>query len=138
MGAASLLLQNIVTRIMRNLARGFCIEPSCSLTREVNWQFATLSFHWESLYRRFSAGDKNGVLELKQTKIGFHLAFLLFRTKVVGHSELLFEAYPATVEAMLQLAEEVVSAGEKGRPVVYLDKLVNAAVYSLGFAVCAA
>lgn len=123
---------------MRNLAQGVCIEPSCSLTHEINRQFAMCSFHWQSLYRRLSVCDEDGVLELKQIKIGFHHAFLLFHIKVVGPSELPFEAYPTIVENMLQLADEVVNAGEKGRPVLYLDKLVNAGIYPLGFAVCAA
>ncbi|KAJ2979518.1 hypothetical protein NQ176_g3201 [Zarea fungicola] len=130
------LMLKVVARLMRNLARGAFIDPACFMAQDITRQLSMFSFYWDLLYRDMSPQDEDGRLELKQIKIGFYQAFLMFHTKLVAPSELSFDEFPVVVNDLLQLAEEIVAAGANGRPTIYLDKIVNGALFSLGLCTC--
>ncbi|KAF2482464.1 hypothetical protein BDY17DRAFT_160439 [Neohortaea acidophila] len=121
-----------VANILRNVARGAYVDPDCALAREITRQMMLFSLHYNDFRDRVPADDTETILGLKQIRFGFYHTYLLWHTKLISPTELTFDSYPNICREMLALAEEVVAARHDGQSPVYLDGIVNGALFGLG------
>lgn len=125
----SIMVEN-VAQLIRNLSLGAHMDPECMLARDVSLNFSGILFHWETYYRGLSDGQADEKLQLVQLKIGLLSARLLFYTRIIESDEMRGDAFTTVYAEILQLGQEVIAARQAGRAVVYLDRIVNGALYT--------
>lgn len=120
----------VVAAISRNLAMGAYVDPDSALAREVSRQLGSFAHYWD-IYAAACADDDER-LELLQLRIGLYNISILFHAKLIGPGDLSFDAFCPDYEQMLALAEEVISARHSGQTVVYVERMVNGALFTMG------
>ncbi|KAK4500934.1 hypothetical protein PRZ48_009126 [Zasmidium cellare] len=101
------------------------------VAQETIRQLAMFAFYWDKVYNELPEEADNQRLELKQLRIGLNYASVLFFCKVIGPREQTMDAYSSLVNSSLDLAEEVMAAYHEGKPVPYMDRVVNGSLFSM-------
>ena len=114
--------------IGRNVAGGAYVDPECAFAKEISRQMGLFAYYWD----QYLIEHPEERLELLQIRIAFDNMYCMFHAKLIGAGDLRFDAFLPTYERILLLAEEVITARHAGRNVVYIDKFVNGALFSLG------
>ncbi|KAF2167622.1 hypothetical protein M409DRAFT_54203 [Zasmidium cellare ATCC 36951] len=125
------IMIQVVARLMRNLARGAYIPQHSPVAQEAIRQLAMFAYYWEKMYSELPEGAEAERLELKHLRIGLDYAYVLFFSKIISPRERTFDAYSSIVDHALDLAEDVMAAYQDGRPVVYVDRVVNGPLFSM-------
>lgn len=129
LAAFKTVVVNLVAKLVRNLALGAHIDPKSSLARDVCQYFSEIFFHWEAYYRSLPEQAADKKLQLIQLKVGLQSAYVLFATRVLASSETEVDVHTSRYSSMLQLGQEIIAARHAGRPVIYVDRVVNGALY---------
>lgn len=130
LAAFKTVIVDSVAKLMRNLSLGAHIDPNSLLAQDVCQHFSEIFFHWEVYYRSLSDEEAEKKLQLVQLKIGLQSAYVLFTAKILGSNEVDIDAHINRYSNLLQLGREVIAARHAGRPVIYLDWVVNGALYT--------
>lgn len=119
-----------IAKPLRNLSLGAHIEPDCSLAKDIRRNFSDIFFHWETYYRSLPDAQADQRLGLIQLKVGLISARVLFETKIVESNEVRDNEYIRQYGEIAELGAEIIAARHAGRPVIYLDRIVNGALYT--------
>lgn len=129
LAAFKVIMMEFVAKTMRNVALGTLIDPTCSFARDLGNCISQSLSYWKSLYDDLVSSAHDERLRLIQLKIGLLLTKFLFHVKLLAADELEADAHIAIVAEILQLGQTVVAARHVGRSVVYLDRIVNSALF---------
>jgi hypothetical protein len=119
-----------VAKLMRNLAIDAYVDPCSMLAKDICKHFSDVFFHWQELYRMIPSDQDQTMLELKQLKIGILSSYVLFCVKVLSCHETSVDLCMKQFQSILALGRDVIEARHAGKPVLYLDRIVNGQLYT--------
>jgi hypothetical protein len=119
-----------VAKLMRNLAIDAYVDPCSLLAKDVRKHFSDVFFRWQEFYRSLPSDHLQTRLELKQLKIGLLSSCVLFGAKILSCSEMSADLCMKQFQSILDLGRDVIEARHAGKPVVYLDRIVNGQLYT--------
>lgn len=126
------LMISLVAKLMRNLARGAYIPPTCLLAQDALSEFHRAFYFCDKLSGTLDNSEDR--IGLVQIKIGLYSAYIHLLTKVLNSDERSYDRQIPLYKSMLRLAEQIRTAREDGYRAIYIDRIVNGSIFTL--AIC--
>lgn len=129
------LATETVAKIMRNLAVGAYVDPSCPLARAITRQLELFDTYWNMYYNTIDAEDVLEELEMQSLRVAYYDLYLLYNTRAICPNELAanrsVELYSYR-QKILELGEEIIIARHAGFTVTYMERFVNRSLWAVG------